>query len=107
VLRQLAELRRVIAGEVANASTLDAIRAALTRLFERFELHRIDSEAVEHPGLHGDLLVPGGYVIVPHVRPQVIEGHVLDGLVPVLRRTALPESVPETLTETSTRSSRP
>lgn len=103
VLRQLAELRRVIVGEVRDAGTLDAIRAALTRLFERFELHRIDSDAVQHPGLHSDLLVPGGYVLVPHVRPQAVEGHVLDGLVPVLRKAALPlpESVPETLTQTA------
>jgi site-specific DNA recombinase len=103
VLRLLAELRKVVAGEITDAATLDAIRAALIRLFERFELHRIESAAVQHPGLHADLLVPGGYVLVPHVRPQAVEGHVLDGLVPVLQKTALPlpESVPETLTQTA------
>jgi site-specific DNA recombinase len=39
-LRRLTEIRRAIAGEVREAAGVDAVRAALSRLFERFILHR-------------------------------------------------------------------
>ena len=39
-LRRLAEIRQAIAGEIQDAEGLEAVRAALTRLFESFTVHR-------------------------------------------------------------------
>ena len=36
---QLAEIRKAIAGEVKSAADVDAVRAALSRLFDGFVLH--------------------------------------------------------------------
>jgi DNA invertase Pin-like site-specific DNA recombinase len=38
VLRRFADLRRAVSGEIASAQDVAALRAVLTRLFERFEL---------------------------------------------------------------------
>jgi site-specific DNA recombinase len=86
-LRQLAEIRAAVVGEVRSADGVEAVRAALHRLFDGFTLHRLTPDLdLANPGLYADLLLPGGYVIEPHVKPTVIEGYAADGVVPVLKR---------------------
>jgi hypothetical protein len=66
-LRLLSGVRRAIAGEVRDAEGIDAVRAALSRLFERFVLHGgIPSRA------HVEL-IREGFWIEPIVREQAVE----------------------------------
>src|SRR5207247_2294857 len=61
----LTDIRSAVAGQIENAVGVDAVRAALTQLFERFSLHTFarESEALtrfEEPGYwEPDLLLPG------------------------------------------------
>ena len=73
-LRKLAEIRRAVAGEVTGADGIEAVRAALMRLFERLVVHA-DRETKEGR-------------IEAFVRPeaQAVEG---EQLRPILRPTAL------------------
>jgi Recombinase/Recombinase zinc beta ribbon domain len=48
-LRKLASIRKAIAGEVKDADGIEAVRAALTRLFERFVLDVDGDEATMTP----------------------------------------------------------
>jgi len=90
LLHALADIRQAVLGEIREAVGIDAIRAALTRLFSHFVLHRVDSPNMpEHPGLYSDLVVPGPFIIEPHARPEAIEGYTCKGLVPLLRREPL------------------
>jgi hypothetical protein len=68
-LQRLSEIRRLIAGEVRAAEGLDAIRAALSRTFECFVVHR------EAPRVHVELIADARLVIEPVVREQAIEGY--------------------------------
>jgi site-specific DNA recombinase len=89
-LRSLAEIRQAIVGEIRNAEGLEAVRAALRRLFEAFILHRGDSEAAP-ARQYADLAFLGGrgeYVIEPVVRDVVIEGYT-EKLTPIIRREPL------------------
>lgn len=61
-LRLLAEVRKAVAGEVKNAEGVEAARAAITRLFERFTLHQGTPRLGRR---HRDDPVPEG----PKVRP--------------------------------------
>jgi DNA invertase Pin-like site-specific DNA recombinase len=83
-VRKLAELRAAIAGEVSGSRDLDAVRAALTRLFDQFVLKRIE------PGmrLQAELAwVGNGLVLEPVVREDAIEDG--EGRLPVFRREPL------------------
>jgi DNA invertase Pin-like site-specific DNA recombinase len=84
-LTMLADIREAVAGGTADEERVDAVRAAIMRLFARFELHRIA------PGerVHGDLAwaAGGDLAIVPVVRPQAIEGFA--SLQPIFRREPL------------------
>jgi hypothetical protein len=76
VLRWLAEIRRSVAGEVSDAASTDAVRAALTRLFKEFIVHR---DLPEHA--HVELI--GRTWIEPIIREHSFESG--DRLVPRLR----------------------
>jgi hypothetical protein len=54
-LRLLTEIRKAIAGEIQNADGIDAVRAVLGRLFERFEIRMPEAK------------------IRAHIRPDAIE----------------------------------
>lgn len=86
VLARIAELHAAVAGEVADGRDLDAVRAALTRLFERFDVLRVDitpdpmlteelSAAREQvlAELGPDQILSGCWVVVPWARPESIE----------------------------------
>lgn len=74
-LRRLAEIRKAIAGEVKDADGIEAVRAALLRLFERFIVH------VDHKTRQGRI-----ESIVRDEAVQTVEG---EEMRPVLRPTAL------------------
>jgi hypothetical protein len=89
-LRTLAEIRQAIVGEVKEADGLEAVRAALQKLFAGFVLHRTDSQAAP-ARQYLDLAFLGQeaeYVIEPLVRERVIEGYT-EKLTPILRREPL------------------
>jgi len=80
--RRLSEIRAVIAGEVRDAQGLDAVRAALSRTFERFELRRAAAR------IHVELIADAGLIIHPVVREQAITGYT-ENLRPIFRRESL------------------
>lgn len=81
-LANLADLRRAIAGEVQEAEGVEAVRAALSRLFEHFVVRRRASQRV-----HAELAWLGDFVLEPVVREQALEGY--SSLRPVFRREPL------------------
>jgi site-specific DNA recombinase len=81
-LERLSEIRALIAGEVRDASGLDAVRAALTRTFDKFVIRR------ETQRVHVELIVHPRLVIEPVVRDQAVEGY-SENLHPILRRAPL------------------
>lgn len=114
VLNKLTDLRRAVAGEVRDAEGLDAVRAALTRLFEGFTVHhRPDRDPGDEPiGVEG---VPVGeylawvregtvpedyspavaaqeYLIEVRPRPEVLEGYEGGELTPILHREPLQQA---------------
>jgi hypothetical protein len=101
-LRRLAAIRRAIAGEVKDAEGIEAVRAAIARLFEAFEVHKLDGDgklalgptvlAGEQPEqLRSELVDGDGYLIELRVREDVIEGYD-ETYSPVLRREPLREA---------------
>jgi hypothetical protein len=84
-LRRLAAIRAAIAGEVTDAEGLDAVRAALARLFEGFVIHHGIPERA-----HVELI--GETWIEPVVREEAVEGYG-ENLRPVLRREPLAHAV--------------
>jgi hypothetical protein len=87
-LEHLAQIRRAIVGEVRSADGVDAVRAALGRMFERFVLHR----AADAPDgvLPAELALVPGLVIEPIIRAEAID-HQGD-FTPILRRTPLEQA---------------
>jgi DNA invertase Pin-like site-specific DNA recombinase len=85
-LQKLADLRTAIADQVNDAEGVDAVRAALTRIFERFVLRPVQ------PGhrVKADLAWIGDLVLEPVVREQAVEGY--DGVRPIFRREPLYDS---------------
>jgi site-specific DNA recombinase len=79
-LEKLADLRKAVAGEINDASGVDAVRAALSRLFDGFQLRRIE------PGMrvHVELAWKGDYVLEPIVAEGAIVGRT--PLQPIFRR---------------------
>jgi DNA invertase Pin-like site-specific DNA recombinase len=72
LLRHLTHLRAVIASEVRDAGTVEALRLALMRLFDGFTVHDLSSErreAADPLYWQPELLVVGGFYIEPHPRP--------------------------------------
>jgi DNA invertase Pin-like site-specific DNA recombinase len=82
-LEKLADLRAAIAGQITDAEGVDAVRAALSRLFEHFTLRPRDLGQ----RVHAELAWRGGFVIEPKPREHVVEG--LTTLRPVFRREAI------------------
>lgn len=80
--RRLSEIRAVIAGEVRDTGSLDAVRAALGRTFEHFVIRRFI------PRIHVELIADACLVIEPVVRDQAIIGY-SEKLRPILRRESL------------------
>jgi hypothetical protein len=81
-LRRLSEIRALVAGEIRTAEGLEAVRAALTRMFERFVIRR------QTQRVHIELIVAPQLVIEPIVREQAIEGY-SENRRPILRREPL------------------
>lgn len=69
VAEHLAHVRATIAGDVKGAADLDAVRAVLRRLFDRFLFHK-NEPAEAHIELIGD-----NYWIEPVVSQRAIEGY--------------------------------
>jgi len=88
-LEMLADIREAISssGEDENPKARDAVRAALVRLFDRFELNRPE------PGtrVHADLAWQGDLVITPIPRESAVEGYT--SLRPIFRREPLYDAV--------------
>jgi hypothetical protein len=73
VLRRFADLRAAVSGEIASASDVGAIRAVLTRLFERFELRTDRGAEIQADLLEGgNKLVWGGAYLKPIPRAEAI-----------------------------------
>jgi hypothetical protein len=98
LLHALAELRRAVAGRVSDSTTVEGMRAALLRLFHGFTLHA-GEEPEQPPALpdgwlrsplytHPDLMVPGGLIIEPQPRPEMILDQE-EAAFPQLRRVPL------------------
>lgn len=107
-VRRLAEVKAAIAGEVASGGTLDAVRAALLRLFERFDIARPEVGDVEalpaaeravveaqrkeiDRALAEDGVKPlavGVWEVMPWPREEVVAG-VDEAWLPILRREPL------------------
>ena len=80
-LDHLTAIRRAIAGEVKNAEGTAAVRAALSRLFEGFVVHRSTPEKA-----HVELI--GKVWIEPIVREHAVEGY-SESMTPILSPTSL------------------
>jgi hypothetical protein len=96
VLAELAAMRELVVGHARerSAEALDALRAALLRLFDRFELvtHPLVLEAgADDPLIHPTLLRGGepDQWLRPYVRPDAITGWDDEARFPALRRAAL------------------
>jgi DNA invertase Pin-like site-specific DNA recombinase len=85
VLMKLTEIRQAMVGDIKNAEGVEAVRAALLRLFEGFRLRKpIAGESV-----HVDLLQRGGGLMIdPIPQEQGIEGY-STGMLPIFRREPL------------------
>jgi hypothetical protein len=81
-LERLTEIRRAIAGEVKDAAGTEAVRAALSRLFDGFVLHRSKPQRVNVE------LADEGWWIEPLVKPRAVAGYA-ESMRPVLRREPL------------------
>jgi site-specific DNA recombinase len=85
LIEQLAHIRAAIAGQVNDATGVDAVRATLMRLFDHFVLHRgtPDSSHLE--------LIGEGYWIEPVVSEHAIAGYD-EKLRPILTRKPLDQA---------------
>lgn len=86
-LEMLADIREAIASSSEEPQARDAVRAALIRLFDRFELSRVQ------PGtrVHADLAWQGDLIITPVPRESAVEGYT--SLRPIFRREPLYDAV--------------
>jgi DNA invertase Pin-like site-specific DNA recombinase len=84
-LRRLAQIRAAIAGDVQDADGIEAVRAALTRQFERFVIH--DSV----PARAHVELINADFWIEPVMRAKAVEGYTED-VRPILRRVPLDQA---------------
>jgi hypothetical protein len=88
-LALVAEIRRQIAGEIQTAAGVDAVRAALSRLFSAFIVHPQYKPRYEGQGRSELVDVDQGHMIELQVRPAVVTGYSDYGMYPVLRREQL------------------
>lgn len=87
-LRRVSELRSAVAGEIASAEGLEAVRTQLWRLFERFDIGRTDlppdpdmpremvearERALEEAKCEQVTVGDGTWVVLPWPRPEVID----------------------------------
>jgi DNA invertase Pin-like site-specific DNA recombinase len=79
----LTTIRRAIAGDIRSASSVDAARAAIRRLFDRFELHSGPPKQV-----HVELALSTDLWIHPIPQERVVSDYT-DSMRPILRREAL------------------
>lgn len=86
-LQKLSEIRAAIVGEVRAGEGVEAVRAALARLFSSFVLHR-DTSSSAPTQVHAELLGAAGFVIEPVIRDEAIE-HFSSIDAPILRREPL------------------
>jgi hypothetical protein len=90
-LARIAEIRAAIAGEVAAAADVEAVRAALVRLFERFHIGRVITQDADLQAETVEVEFADGsarYTILPEPRASVIEALGI-GWQPILRQEAL------------------
>jgi DNA invertase Pin-like site-specific DNA recombinase len=88
-LRYLAEIRAAVIGTVRDAQGVEAVRAALLRLFEGFTLQR-HAEPFDRDVFDTSLMGVGdGYELQPHVREDAIAGYGPAGITPKPKRTSL------------------
>lgn len=87
-LERLAQIRRAVVGEVRGAEGIAAVRTALTLMFERFLLHRVEQAPA---GVHAaELALVPGFVIEPIIRSEAIESE--GQFMPVIRRAPLEQA---------------
>jgi site-specific DNA recombinase len=100
LLERLGEIRRAIAGEVSDAASTEAVRAALSRLFDRFIIHpaenprygrqrRDDPEPWPDRPPMAPLVEVENYIIEVWIKEQVVVSYDNGRLVPILRREPL------------------
>jgi hypothetical protein len=92
VLERLADIRRAIAGEITDADGVDAVRAALARLFKGFVIHP-PADTLKAVARSGEALMVGPegreeFALEPVLRDEVLAGFDGQGF-PQLRREPL------------------
>jgi site-specific DNA recombinase len=95
-LKYLAELRAALAGEVSEGTSIEAVRAALLRVFEKFTIHRAGTFDLEKlwdddPFTGATDTADGEYLILAEPRAEAVLG-LGDEEQPVLRREPLGEA---------------
>jgi hypothetical protein len=89
VLERLADIRRTIGGEIQDAEGVDAVRAALSRLFSAFILHPERNSRYKGQG-RSELVGAGPELMIElRVREQALIGYSEQGMYPVLHREPL------------------
>ena len=95
MLRRLTEIRRAVAGEITDAQGVDAVRAALARLFKGFVIHPPADALLAVARRREALLVgPEGrerFALEPVLRDEVLAGFDGRGF-PRLRREPLAQA---------------
>ena len=94
MLAKLADLRRAIAGEVQDAKGLDAVRAAMERLFDRLVLHPHGSDWFNHDDVKPSMRIGESLETVMHIELVVKESAIVgyEGISPVVRREPLQQA---------------
>lgn len=89
MMRMLANLRAAIVGEVRDAAGIDAVRAALRRIFVGFTLRRL-RESYDRDVFDVSLMgVGGGYELQPQLREDAISDYGPSSVTPKPRRVPL------------------
>jgi site-specific DNA recombinase len=105
VMARLAQVRAAVSGEVRSASDLEAVRAALARMFEEFTIARpaadtldalsdverslVEQQEREFPRDDVPTLAVGQWELIPLPRDEVVAGIEDETWEPILRREAL------------------
>ncbi len=87
ILERLSEIRQQISGEINNAADVDAVRAAITRVFEGFVIH--PQHGARHSGTgRAELVdVDDRFMISFTIREEVLLSFA--GMYPTVRRVPL------------------
>jgi hypothetical protein len=99
LMKALHELRTAIVESVREASGMDAVRAVLLRIFERFVVGRADLPWLEEPEAPHSVVTGSGFIIVPVPRPEFIvtelslvsmpDGSMVEAKLPGIERSPL------------------